>query len=79
MCDARVDILKTGIAWMKRGLMLINNAPQSSYIAVYRDVTVFRRRTISPPPSTVSIFIASRLGVIVSKSRRMAIYGPAAN
>lgn len=33
-----------------------------------RDVIVFSSNTISPPPSTVSIVRARRLGVMASKS-----------
>lgn len=33
-----------------------------------KDVMVFNKRTTNPPPSTVSIVLASRLGVIASKS-----------
>lgn len=34
----------------------------------FKEVIVFRRRTTSPPPSTVSMVRARRLGVIASKS-----------
>lgn len=34
----------------------------------FKEVIVFNNRTTRPPPSTVSMVLASRLGVIASKS-----------